>query len=257
MKKAILVVSFGTTYENSLKNSIEALENDIRASFPEYDVFRAFTSSIVIKRLNERGISTDSVSEALEKLASNGYSSVTVQPTHIINGIEYEKMCSVCETFSSRFSHICTGVPLFNSESDMEYVCQFFKNEFGTDSAAAFMGHGTEHAANQLYSDFRTVCSKHGYNNMFTATVEGTPDINDLVSELKESAFRNVIITPLMLVAGDHACNDMAGNDDDSWLSILSSEGFSVTPVIKGLGEYAEIRRLYVSHLENTIKSFE
>lgn len=247
MKKAILAVSFGTTFESALERSVDALENDIRSAFAEYDVFRAFTSSIVMKRLSERGMIIDSVSEALEKLMKKGYETVIVQPTHIINGIEYDKICSVCEKYRSRFADMKIGVPLFNDESDMEYICRFFHKEFGNERAVAFMGHGTEHAANGLYSDFGRVCKKLGYNNMFTATVEGSPDINDLVYELKASQFRDVIITPLMLVAGDHANNDMAGE----WLSVLSSEGFTVTPVIKGLGEYREIRELYVDHLRN------
>lgn len=255
MKKAILAVSFGTTYEYALMNSIEALEKDIKKKFREYDVFRAFTSSIVIKKLEKKNMHIDSVQEALDRLLAESYDEVIVQPTHIINGIEYDKICQICSSYKSKFDVLKTGVPLFDSYSDMTEICTFFSEIFPKEKALAFMGHGTEHAANGLYEHFGEVCRNNMLYNMFVGTVEGTPDVDDVISGIKKSGYSEAVITPLMFVAGDHALNDMAGDDSESWKNRFEAAGISVEPIIKGLGEYKEIREIYIAHIKKTIES--
>lgn len=255
MKKAILAVSFGTTYENALDSSIGSLEKDICINFPDYRVFRAFTSNIVMKKLSTKGIHINNVSQALDQLFNDGYDEVIIQPTHIISGIEYDKICDISGQYISKFSTVKTGTPLFSSENDMKAVCSFFAEKFPSDKAVLFMGHGTEHSANELYTKFSSICSDMNFSNMFTATVEGNPEISDVIPELKRSGYTEVIITPLMLVAGDHAQNDMNGDGPDSWRNILTEEGFNVIPLVKGLGEYQEIRNIYISHLKDLISS--
>lgn len=252
MKKAILAVSYGTAYTDPLKNSIEATENTFREAFPAVPVFRAFTGKRILEMLRNKGIALDSTEEALTGLAEAQYDEVFIQPTHIINGHEYEKVCAAADLYRNVFSSIRVGAPLLNSDSDMETICHFFAKTYcnGTD-ALVLMGHGSDHYANKLYCDFAGLCRRLRYTNMFIATLDAKPDIDDIIPELKAAGYRNITITPLLFVAGGHACKDMAGNEPDSWKSRLEAEGFTVTAIVKGLGEYTEIRELYAAHLRS------
>lgn len=254
MKKAILVVSFGTTYENALKSAIESVENTIRKSFPMYEVRRAFTSGMIIRSLKKSRIIIDTVDEALDKLVSDGYDDIIIQPTHIIDGEEFDKMCEVAEKYKDSISIFKIGMPLLKTQEDIKTVCSFINKLFPEkDEAVVLMGHGSEHSANKVYSDFDNMCQKLGYYNIFVGTVEAEPTIYDVINKLKSSNYKKVIITPLMLVAGDHAHNDMAGAGPDSWKSTLEKAGFKVQALIKGLGEYSEIHSIIVEHLNQTI----
>lgn len=252
MKKAILAVSYGTAYIDALTNSIEATENTFCQAFPDTPVFRAFTGRRIMEILLKKGIAVDSVEEALTKLAESGYEEILVQPMNIIDGNEYEKICAAADSFRDRFATIRVGAPLLHSDSDIEAVCRFFAQTYctGTD-ALVLMGHGSDHYANRLYSDFAETCRRLEYQNLFIATLEAKPDINDIIPELKAAGYRTITITPLLFVAGVHACRDMAGDDPGSWKSRLEAEGFVVTAVVKGLGEYTAIRELYTEHLRN------
>ena len=254
MKKAILIVSFGTTYESALKNSIEVIENTIADAFLEYDIKRAFTSGMIINSLKKREIIVDTIEDAIKKLIADGYSKTIIQPTHIIDGEEYDKMHSIAKKYKDSFISLKIGAPLLSSYIYIEKVCNFFKEKFPEkESALLLMGHGTKHCANKIYLDLDKICQKLGYKNIFIGTVEAEPSINDVINKLKLSGYKKVTITPLMFVAGDHAHNDLAGNSSVSWKSLLEAEGFEVTTIIKGLGEYSEIREMYLEHLNCTI----
>lgn len=251
MKKAIIAASFGTTYAHGLEKSISAVEELLRREFYGYEVRRAFTSSMVIAALKKRGERIDSVGEALEKLAVQGFSEVIIQPTHIISGFEYDKILDAAKEYKDRFKSLKVGAPLLDSDDDIERICDFFEMEFGSENATALMGHGTEHSANSLYSRFAEKCRQKGYKNIFVGTVEGTPVIDDIIPQIKAGGYKKVIVTPLMFVAGDHANNDMAGDEPESWKSRLEKAGFEVVSVVKGLGEYPEIQSMYAQHIKN------
>lgn len=252
MKKAILVVSYGTTYPDALTNSIEAVENEFRQSFPNYTVCRVFTGKRIIEALEKKQIHVDSVEEALSKLADAGYETVLILPTHIINGSEYDKICATANSYRERFQVLKIGAPLLGETEDIETICKFFAAKYGkTSDALLLMGHGSDHYANKLYSDFANICRALGYRNLFIATLEASPSIDDIIPQLKAAGFSSVTVTPLLFVAGGHACKDMAGEHPESWKSRLEAEGFTVDTVVKGLGEYSEIRDLYIRHLAN------
>lgn len=254
MKKAIIAASFGTTYEQAAEKSISAVEEKLRQEFNGFEVRRAYTSRMVIAALKKRGEQIDTVEEALEKLADQGYTHVYIQPTHIINGFEYNKITAAAEKYKDKFTVLETSTPLLDSDEDIGKVCDLFENELGSENAVAVMGHGTEHSANAIYTRFAEKCKEKGYKNIFAATVEGTLTLEDIIPQIKAAGFKEVIITPFLLVAGDHANNDMAGDEPDSWKSALASQGFEVVPVVKGLGEYAEVREMYAEHLRRIIK---
>ena len=254
MKKAILVVSYGSTYPEAVHNAIEATEADIQAAFPAYDVRRAFTGDRIRKSLAAQGILSDSPAEALARLADDGYTSVFVQPTHIISGGEYEKIAAAVEACRDRFTQIALGTPLLHTTADIEAICRFFHSHYDqTGDALLIMGHGSDHPSNQLYSDFAQTARSLGFSNMHIATLEASPNLDDLIPHLQATGCHHVTITPLLFTAGGHACRDMAGDDETSWKSRLENAGFTVYPVVRGLGEYDDIRHLYVLHLQKLI----
>jgi sirohydrochlorin cobaltochelatase len=257
VKKAILSVSFGTTYKSALQKSIKALENDFADEFPDYDIFNAFTSKMILKSLKSDGIEIDYVSEALKKLSDSNYDEVIVQPSHLISGEEYDKLCRDAEVYRDKFSTFKIGRTLLYSTEDLKQVCGFFYSKFCNTNALVLMGHGTEHYINSIYTQMNDVCRELGYNRIFIGTVEAYPDITDIIPKIRENGCKKVILTPLMFVAGDHAHNDMAGDEADSWKSRLESEGIAVETVIKGMGEYPEIREMYIRHLRSTIMEVE
>ncbi len=250
MKKAILAVSYGTTYPDALRDSVEAVENAFRESFPDYTVYRAFTGKKTMEMLEEKHMHVDSVEQALEKLAVDGYEEVIIQPTHVIGGSEFESVCSTAKAYENRFSTVKIGAPLLQKPEDIETLCRFFAEKYlNLADAVVLMGHGSDHHANKLYTDFGDTCRRLGYCSLFIATLEAKPSIDDIIPQLKDGGYKNIIITPLLFVAGGHACKDMAGDGENSWKSRLEAEGFTVNAIVKGLGEYSEIRQLYVKHL--------
>ncbi len=252
MKKAILAVSYGTTYPDALRASIEAVENVFRENFPDYTVCRAFTGKRTLEILEKRQIHVDSVEQALEKLADDGYGEVIIQPTHIIGGSEFEAVYSKAKAYGNRFLTVRIGSPLLQDPEDIETLCRFFAEKYlSLADAVVLMGHGSDHQANKLYTDFGDTCRLMGCRNLYIATLEARPSIDDIIPRLKDGGYKNIIITPLLFTAGGHACRDMAGDIENSWKSRLEAEGFTVNPIVKGLGEYSEVRELYVKHLYN------
>lgn len=249
MKKAILVVSFGTSYDETREKTIGSIEKEIRKAFPDYIVKRAFTSSIIMKKLAERGIIIPNVTEALNELSAEGVGEVLVQPTHVIPGEEYDKLTAMAEACRDRFASMKIGKPLMWDESDYKQVTEFIINEYeSSDKAVVLMGHGTEHKANEVYIKLSDMLEKH---NIFLGTVESKPSIYDVLEKTKD--FNNIELVPFMVVAGDHAVNDMSGDDEDSWKSVMESQGKNVEIVLKGIGEYAPIREIYCQHIRGEL----
>jgi sirohydrochlorin cobaltochelatase len=252
-KPVILVVSFGTSYAETRAKTIEAIEKAIAAAYPAYEVRRAFTSQIIIDRVAKRdGIKIDNVDQAMKRLKADKVTELVVQPTHIMNGIEYEQMREEIGPYEKNFASVRYGLPLLSSDADYEEVIKTIAE--GTarfadeNSAVVFMGHGTEHEANAVYAKLDGALKERGLSHYFVATVEAEPTLDDVIAGLKPLRVSQVALLPFMIVAGDHATNDMAGDEDDSWKSILESNGYSVTAVLKGLGEYPEIQRIFVRH---------
>lgn len=257
MKKAILVVSFGTTYEKTRKKCIEGVENRIRSRFSDFEVRRAFTSQMVINKLKNRdGIVVDNVSEALNRLKKDGFEQIYIQSLHIIPGHEFEKLIGQVHEFEevNKSIHISIGRPLLFDEGDYEKVINALKIEdLREDEAVVYMGHGTAHISDKYYDMLQQSFRKKGFQRIYIATVEGKKTIEDIIPVLKEEKIEKVTLKPFMLVAGDHATNDMAGDGENSWKSILLKEGFQVETCMTGLGENERIQELFISNLENMI----
>lgn len=258
-KTAILVVSFGTSYENTREKTIGAVERAIQASFPEADIFRAFTSGMIIRKMRRSGIEIDTVPEALEHLKKAGYTHVYCQPTHVIPGEEYDDLCRDASQFVQSFSVLQIGRPLLTDTSDYPALIHALKETISMSDSKAYMlmGHGTSHMANQAYPAFDYWLKRSGYPNVFVGTVEGYPTLDTVLEQLEETAYHEVVLLPMMLVAGDHAQNDMAGEDEDSWKSILIRHGYRVTVLLQGFGEYPAVQDLYVAHVQEMLCSEE
>lgn len=253
MKKAILVVSFGTTFLDTLEKTIAAIEKDIAAAFPDRKLFRAFTSGMIMKRLLERdGMEIDNVTKAMERLLAEGYTDVVVQPTHVMNGDEYDKLRLMAAPFEEKFDRLVFGAPLLTATQDyydaVEAICAHLP-EKKAGAAVVLMGHGTPHHANAVYAALEYVFKDSGREDVAVGTVEGYPELDEVCRRLAEMKdIQSVTCLPLMVVAGDHARNDMAGDEEDSWKSQLSAKGYEVTCLLEGLGEYPEIRSIFVRH---------
>jgi sirohydrochlorin cobaltochelatase len=250
VKQAILVVSFGTSHRDTLEKTIQATEEAIGAAFPQWEVRRAFTSGMIIKKWASRdGVTIDNVSEALEKLYQEGYSRVVVQSAHVMHGEEYEKLVRQVEPWKERL-HLSLGMPLLHQLSDYEAVAQALLSwlpQPEEDQALVLMGHGTLHFANSCYAQLEHLLQA-ACPRIYVGTVEGYPALEQVMERLQRHPnLRRVMLAPLMLVAGDHAKNDMAG-EEDSWKCILESQGYQVDCVLRGLGECADIRQVFVTH---------
>lgn len=258
-KKAILVVSFGTSYEHTRKITIDAIEEAVGTAFPEYRIYRAWTSKMIIARLKKRdGVTIPGITEAMEQMSADGITRVVVQPTHVINGTENDAMKEQVLAFSDRFRKISFGAPLLSSEQDREEAARVIAEAFpglDRDTVLVLMGHGTEHRVNSVYTALNDTFRDMGYSRILLGTVEAYPDIRWVLDMVKRLAPKKVILAPFMIVAGDHANNDMAGENETSWASRLKKEGFEVAPLLKGLGEYPGIRGIFVRHVKEAIQA--
>lgn len=252
-KKAILAVSFGTSHSDTRAVTIDAIEQDFQNAFPDYSLYRAWTSKMIIKKLKSRdNIHVNTVKEAMEQMRADGITDVLVQPTHVINGIENDLMKEDALSYREFFHSISFGNPLLTTKEDSMEVIQAVADEFSglkEEEVLVLMGHGTTHYANAIYAALDYTFKDKGYKNIFLGTVEAYPSMESLMRMVKEYNPSKVILAPFMIVAGDHAKNDMAGDDPESWYSQFKAAGFPVSTVVKGLGEYPGIRRLLVKHL--------
>lgn len=251
MKTALLVVSFGTTHLDTLEKTIEATERTLAAAFPAYPVYRAFTSGIVRKRLMaQSGIAVDSVEEALARISRDGFEAVLVQPTLLIPGEEYDKLCTAVRTAAGAM-HVSVCNPLLSCEKDLDALLALLMQCYpaAEDTVLVLMGHGSEHPANALYLQLAEKMRADSTRALRLCTVEGTPSFEDVVNELTAMTQRSVQLAPLLLVAGDHAKNDMAGTGSESLRSRLEEKGFCVTCCLQGLGELRAVQEMYVERV--------
>ena len=253
-KKAILAVSFGTSHNDTRKITIDAIEKDMQDAFPAYSLYRAWTSKMIIKKVSSRdGVHIYTVKEAMEQMLQDGITDVLIQPTHVINGIENDLMKEDALAFQEQFHSISFGDPLLTSEQDNLVVIDAITSEFKDltkDEVLVLMGHGTTHYANAIYAALDYTFKDKGYQNSFLGTVEAYPTMESLLKMVHAYQPKKVVLAPFMIVAGDHAKNDMASNEPDSWYSQFKAEGYNVEPVLKGLGEYPGIRKLFIEHLK-------
>ncbi len=257
-KKGLLVVSFGTSYRETRVKTIERIEAELAAAFPERRLYRAWTSSMIRKKLKERDqISIFSVAEALSQMAVDGIEDILVQPTHIINGTENDLMTAAIKARCENFQCLAIGKPLLYATEDYFATIDALAKTYPQpeDTALLLMGHGTEHYADSAYAALDYMMKAAGHPNFFVGTVEGYPDFEAMLSLLKKSTYQKVHLVPLMIVAGDHANHDMIGEDGDSWKSRLTEMGFAVSYTCKGLGEIKEIRDIFLRHAEKEEKS--
>lgn len=258
-KPVILVVSFGTSYNDNRDLSIGAVEEAIQAAYPDWEVRRAFTAQTVIDILDERdAIDTDNVVEAMEKLIADGVKKVVLQPTHVMNGAEYDDVLADVAPYVDQFEGFAIGAPLLTSIEDYDAVTEALlsenENAGSEDTAIVYMGHGTHHFANATYSQMQLKVQAAGYENVFIGTVEGFPGLEDVMAGVTAYGAKKVVLYPFMVVAGDHANNDMAGDEEDSWKTAFAEAGFEVECVLEGLGQNAGIRDIYVAHVQAAIE---
>jgi sirohydrochlorin cobaltochelatase len=250
---AVLIVSFGTTHLDTLERSILATEDAIADSFHGCQVYRAFLSPTVMRRLKERhGVYVDTVEEALASISRDGHNRVIAQPTLLIGGFEYDLLLKELDT--AKNLQISVGRPLLADRADCEKLASIImeENPLGEKEALVLMGHGTEHKANAIYHLMQEVFESRNYHCLI-GTVEGTPSFRDVAERLEEDGTLEARLLPLMFVAGDHAKNDMAG-EEDSLLSLVQTKGIRATPIFRGLGESRKVQEIYVAHAWEAFK---
>ena len=259
-RPVILAVSFGTTYENTRSVTIGAIESALAERFPGYEVRRAFTSNNIRRILKERDkIIIDSVPEALEKLAAEGVKKVFLMPTHMLEGDEYyNKIVAAAKESEGRFEVLKVGRALLTNAIDYRHLAAVIDAATAEykapGTARVFMGHGTEHAANEGYAKLQQTIRDRGIDDIFIGTVEAEPTLEDMVRIVKEGGYSKVLLAPLMIVAGDHATNDMAGDDDDSWKKTFEKAGIEVTCRVSGLGSDWRVQRMIAYHCKQMIE---
>jgi sirohydrochlorin cobaltochelatase len=263
MKKAILLVSFGTTFLDTKIHTLDRIEEKVKKAFKGYEIRSAFTSRKVIFKLKHRySIDVDNPEEALLKLKAEGFEEVIVQSLHIIPGKEYGSLNNLVQAHlvAETFKKISLGRPALwlgnNSESMNEYYESFIeaiKDIIPREGTTVFMGHGTTHEANDCYNMLVQIMRSKGYKNIYLANLEAPPTIKDVIPQLKEAQVEELTIIPLMLLAGRHVKLDMAGERDDSWKNILETEGFKVNLWLRSLGELEDFQDLYINHIRKLL----
>ena len=277
-EKELLVVSFGTSFNDSRVADIKSIEDALQAANPDWSVRRAFTAQIIINHIQARdGEKIDNMEQALERAVANGVKQLVVQPTHLMHGAEYDEMCAAIDKVRDKFESVEIAEPMLGEvgsdatviNADKEAVAKAVVaaalSESGYESTAAakeagvayvLMGHGTAHVAKVTYSQMATQMDNLGYENVFIGTVEGEPEDTSceaVIAAVKEAGYTTVVLRPLMVVAGDHANNDMAGADEDSWKTMFEAAGLTVNCQISGLGRIADVQALYVAHTKAAI----
>lgn len=243
MKKAILVTSFGTSHRDTREKCLDLIQREVEEKYGSENVERAYTSGI-IRRIIEKneGIHIFDQKEGLKVLKDKGFEEIITMSLHVIDGIEYSKL-------DDKYGKI--SKPLLLDDEDFKRIAENKEfNDLEGNDAIVFMGHGTEIEADYAYQKLQEEYLKAGKNNIFIATVEGKVTIKDVIEKMKGKGFKKILLKPFMIVAGDHAKNDMSSDDEDSWKTILKNEGYEVTSVLKGMGEYEFIRKMFMDKLE-------
>ena len=274
-EKELLVVSFGTSFNDSRSTDIKGIEDALAEAYPDWSVRRAFTAQIIINHVQARdGEKIDNMDQALERAVANGVKTLVVQPTHLMHGAEYDEMCEALDAYKDKIENIVIAEPLLGEvgsdatviNADKEAVAKAVVAAAETDggfesmakaaeegTALVLMGHGTAHVAKVTYSQMQTQMNELGYKNVFIGTVEGEPEetsCESVIEAVKAAGYTKVVLRPLMVVAGDHANNDMAGADEDSWKSMIEAAGLATECQIAGLGRIDAVQDLYVAHTQ-------
>lgn len=253
-KKAILAVSFGTSYKKNIEKTIGAVERAIASACPEIPLFRAFTSPTIRKKLwQKEKILTQSPEEMLSQLQKEAYTDIMIQPTFMITGYEYDKLVQTVEHFYGGFSSVILGQPVLWKDADIAWMAESLL-EMAKEDTWVFMGHGTEHAADGVYQRLQECLDERGRGNILIGTAEGELGREAVLKKAAERGAKHIVLHPLLLVCGDHANNDMAGDRPDSWKSQFEKAGYSVSCVLKGLGEYAWMQERFARKVEEGIK---
>ncbi len=252
-KKALLAVSFGTSYPETREATIGKIEQDLAESMPERTFYRAWTSAIIRKKLlNTTGEKILSVEEALEKMAEDGVTDICVQPSHILTGEEFEKKIrAALSEYAPRFASVIIGAPLCACDEDVKKVAAILEKAYekaSKEDMVVFMGHGSACTGYPAYEKLQAQFAEDGHENFCLGTVEFTPGIEPVLEAVRSRRPKKVYLAPFLIVAGDHATNDMAGDEPDSWKNRIAAEGCEVICEVKGLGEYEEIRKVFVDH---------
>lgn len=251
----LLVVSFGTSFNDSRRLTVGAIEEAMEKAFPDYSVRRGFTSQIIIDHVKERdGEVIDNVGEALDRAVDNGVKNLVIQPTHLMDGLEYNDLVNEVAQYADAFASISIGKPLLTSDEDFQTVAKAMVDATASyddgKTAICFMGHGTEAESNAVYAKMQEVLTDGGYENYFVGTVEAAPSLDDVLALVQAGTYERVVLQPMMIVAGDHANNDMAGDEEDSWKTAFEAAGYQVECVVRGLGEFETIQNLLVEHAQ-------
>lgn len=256
-KKAILVVSFGTSHNDTREKTIDVIEQTIQKAYPNHAIYRAWTSNMIIQKVIQRDqVINFTVTQAVKEMLKDGVTELVVQPTHVINGIENDLMIKDILQFEDSFESIRFGTPLLTTTQDSLDVIDALMKEYDSlekDEALVFMGHGTTHYANTVYAALDYMFKEQGYFNVYVGTVEAYPSLETILRQMKNQNPKSITLVPFMIVAGDHAKNDMASDEEDSWYSQLSAKGYKVKSVLKGLGEYQGIRDIFLRHIEEAL----
>ena len=258
----LLVLSFGTSYNDSRRLTIGAIEGDLEKAFPDFSVRRGFTANIIIDHVQRRdNILIDDVDAALERAVNNGVKNLVVQPTHLMHGLEYDELVKEVGNYSDAFDQVVFGEPLLNSDDDFarveKAITEWTASYDDGETAICFMGHGTEADSNEVYQKMQDLLTKDGYTNYFVGTVEAQPSLDDVLAKVQAGDYKRVVLEPLMVVAGDHANNDMAGDEDGSWKKTFEDAGYEVECLLRGLGENEDIRAIFVDHAKAAIDSLK
>lgn len=257
-QKAIIVVSFGTSYPETRRKTIEAIENDVRAAYPDALVLRAFTSNFIRRKIERvEGEHILDTKEALDHCLALGIPEVYLLSTHLLPGHEYNDVIDVCAEYADKFEELHMVPPVMNTASDIRVfadVIDDIVDRGDADDVTVFMGHGTSHVVDNRYDELDKALKDLARVDIIIGTVEGQRDFDYVLDQLAQKKVGLIYLLPLMVVAGDHAQNDMAGDEDDSWLSMLRENGYAVRAVLKGLGEFKEMRQLWLRKLHDTIE---
>lgn len=259
-EKELLVASFGTSFNDNRRLTIGAIENAMEKAFPDYSVRRGFTAQIIIDHVERRdGIHIDNMDEALDRAINNGVKTLVVQPTHLMNGLEYEELTGQLAEYADSFEQVAVGEPLLTSDDDfnrvMKAIVEATAEYDDGETAICFMGHGTEAASNEVYGKMQDLLKANGYDDYYVGTVEAEPSLEEVLTAVQAGDYKKVVLEPLMIVAGDHANNDMAGDEEDSWKTEFENAGYEVTCILRGLGELPEIQQILVEHAQKAIDS--
>ena len=236
----LLVVSFGTSYNDNRRLTVGAIEDAMEKAFPDYSVRRGFTSQIIIDHVKSRdNVAIDNVGQALERAEKNGVRNLVIQPTHLMDGLEYTDLVNEVAEYSDAFEKVAIGKPLLTTDDDFKAVMKAV----------------TEADSNHVYAKMQDMLADAGYKNYYVGTVEAEPSLEDVLAKVKEGSYKKVVLEPLMIVAGDHANNDMAGDEEDSWKTAFEGAGYEVTCLVRGLGEMEAIQQLFVEHAQAAVDS--